>query len=885
MRGAKVWFWFSLGAIFLACSPDPERVNFAYLRSPSFFRADTTLSDHPFCKDTQNFASPEECAKIKKYQLTWVRPEDTVGLIGYRIYLDTTDPRLPGKHWNDFKDKPEFASIIVESKALKDTLVFIFGRDGFRQDTLKPGSRKIFVLDSSSREDEVTGNLDFGLVPVYSGDATPGQPQFAYFQTRDKMPPDGFHPAFVPRATQVEIAWERPTDRVSFFNLSQDTGMIVGYSIEVQLDGSVIPEKRKSFSPRILSYHVGEEDKLAGTKRVYDSTLEKFTFSVPDSNRSAKRVSPLLSDSLHLVIGDIRPLDTLKVLLYAIDSSGNRNINAMEIITLVTTDTTQPSKPVMSVDSLTQNGFRLTWLASRDSLRDGDTRLQGPKANFNIQQYRLIRTLIRDSTARTTSLDRVDTTILIDSLGNGKLDTFKLAMKFLPPGTLFHMRLSAIDRSGFESQTDTLSVRTQSVRFAGADSALECPKGFIPVPRGKFRLGDTTAVSSADEKPSAFVTMGPYCIEPYEHRDSTGRRFVTNVTYKQAEGICKSVDPAFETDLCSEIEWERACEGPDATNLAHGIQSEGSNPSILQSSCNQGTNDSAMAMSFELRNSLCLTTEGVYDMAGNLSEWVRDPYVASAYSQSGRGDTVYHDFRFTDSTATDSAGGTAPPGIRGGNYLKTTFPQQSLTQNLARCSNRDYAAQVRPVFRKDCWSETGPKIAVIYASGLAGHRCVDVPNGVDPAKISEISPDAKDSTVILVFRAGVLHPDSVRLPLDTLFKGRKPLSAVLTTRSLAVVTFVSNKGAPPQTDTLDAKEMRDTSQAALERIFAREAGNPEWTVSRQDGRFEIKYQYAYSILGTKPARPYYSSRVIGFRCCSLAKPRAVPADTTAIAGN
>ncbi|MEO6097219.1 MAG: SUMF1/EgtB/PvdO family nonheme iron enzyme [Fibrobacteria bacterium] len=880
MRGAKAWFWFSLGAILLACSPDPDRVNYAYLRSPSFFRADTTFSDHPLCKDSQVFTTPEECSKVKKYQLTWVRPEDTARLVGYRIYLDTTDPNLPGKHWNDLKDRPEFASIIVQSKLLKDTLFFIFGQAGFRQDTLKPGSRKIFVLDSSKREEETTGNLDFALVPVYSGDATPGQPQFAYFQTRDKQPPDGFHPAFIPRATQVEIAWERPTDRVSFFDPSQDTGMIAGYSIEVQLVGKVIPEKKNSFRPKLLSYQVGSTDMLARTSMVFDS-VDKFVFSVPDSNRSAKRVTPLLSDSLHLVIGDVRPLDTLKVRLYAIDSSGNRNINAMEIVTLIATDTTQPSKPVMSRDSITQNGFRLWWLASSDSLRDGDQRLPGPKANFNIQNYRLIRTLIRDSTSRTTSLDRVDTTILIDSNGNGKLDTFKLSMKFLPPGTLFRMRLSAIDRSGFESLTDTMSVRTDSVRFAGTDSALECPKDFIPVPRGNFRLGDN-ASSSPDEKPAANVMMGPYCIEPYEHRDSTGRRFVSNVTYRQAEEICRSVDTAFATNLCSEVEWERACEGPESTNLTHGIQSEGTNASILQSSCNQGTNDSAMAMSFELRNSLCLTTEGVYDMAGNLSEWVRDPYVADAYSQSSRKDTVYHDFRFTDPTATDSTAGKSPPGIRGGNYLKTSFPQQSLTQNLARCSNRDFAAQVRPVYRAECQSESGPKIAVIYAPGLTGHRCVDVPVGVDPAKITEIRPD---SARILIFLSGVLKPVPDTLPPDTVFKGRKPVSALLTTRSLAVVTFVSNKGASEVTDILDAKEMRDTSQAALERIFTREAGNAEWTVRKQNGKFEIKYLYAYSIFGTKPAKPYYSSRVIGFRCCSLARPRQVPADTTVIAGN
>ncbi len=883
MRFSKAWLWFSLGAILLACSPDPERISFAYLRSPSFFRADTTFTDHPFCRETHPFAPAEECIKAKKYQLTWVRPEDTANLIGYRIYLDTTDPRAPGVRWNDLKDKPQFSSIIVQSLAPKDTLVFVFGNKGFKQDTLTKGSKKIFILDSVGREDDVSGNLDFGLVPVYSGDATPGQPQFAYFQTRDKQPPDVFHPSFTPRARQVDIAWLRPTDRVSFFDPSQDTGLIRKYVLEVKLTNNVTLAKKNSFRPTVLSYFVGERDETASASNSasYDSVLAKYTFTLPDSNHSSKRTHPVLADSLHLIIGNLQPFDNLTYRLLAIDSSGNPNTNAMEFFTVINTDTTQPTKPVQKADSVSRNSFILKWSASRD-LVEGDTGLiPGPVPNFNIREYHLTRILMRDSTAKTTSLDRVDTVVLIDTTNNGKSESFRIAMNFLPPGTTFSLRLAAFDRSGFESLSDTLTVRTDSVKFVGDDSALVCPKGFIPVPRGRFTLGDN-ASSSADERPSAPVVMGPYCIEPYEHRDSTGKRFVSDVTYDQAKEICGGIDTAFATQLCSEVEWERACKGPDATNLTHGIQSEGKDPSILQSSCNQGTNDSAMAMSFELRNSICLTTEGVYDMAGNLSEWVRDPYVANSYAQPGRKDTLFHDFAFSDTA------GNAPHGIRGGNYLKTTFPQQSLTQNLARCSNRDFAAQVRPIYRPDCLDETHLKIAVIYGAGLTGHRCIDIDSTLLGAAITEIIPNLADTTgaTLLAFVAGVKEPHTILLPAsaDTLFKGRKPISAVLTKRALAVVTFVSSKGAPEVVDTLDATEMRDTSQVALQRIFQREAANSEWTVKKADGKFAIKYLNAYTAMGTKPARPFYSSRVIGFRCCSLAKMRPLPVDTTVTAG-
>ncbi len=355
------------------------------------------------------------------------------------------------------------------------------------------------------------------------------------------------------------------------------------------------------------------------------------------------------------------------------------------------------------------------------------------------------------------------------------------------------------------------------------------------------------------------------------------------MTHEQAVEICAGIDSDFSTQLCSEAEWERACEGSDSIALPHGIQSEGGNPNILQASCNQGTNDSAMAMSLEFRNPVCLTTEGVYDMAGNLSEWVRDPYVSKAYLQ--RKDTLDHFFTFKDTSGEPYS----RPGIRGGNYLKTGFPQLSLTQNLARCSNRDYAAQVRPIYREECRDSTTRKIAVIYGSGLAGHRCFAIDTGLikNPDAVTEIKPDLADTsgTTLLAFLAGVKDPVHLSITPDTALKNLKPLRAVLTTRSLAAVTFVSSKTAIEHPDTLDALEMKDTSQAALERIFKREAPSPEWSVKKVDGKFAIKFLYAYTTQGTRPAKPFYSNRVIGFRCCSVAKAKAPPVDTTTVAAD
>lgn len=864
------WLAAALGFLAVSCSDDPERINFAYLRSPSFFRADTAATNHPLCDVPGAFSNPEECRKARKYKLSWLRPEDTANLRGYRIYLDTAPDK---KSWKSINEKPELASVIVTAHPLKDSIIFVFVDERkSRPDTLAKDGQRIFALDSAGREEEATGRLMFALVPVYGGNVTPGQPQFSFFKTTDKDPPDVFRPDYKPLATGVAAAWERPTDRVSFFDPSLDTGVITGYRLEVGLGGRRTAERMKAFMPSLKSFRVGDSDR---TSEVTDSAVEKdglpdrVFYRMPDGGRSAKRTQPLRADSMFLEIGGLLPQDTITLRLFALDSAGNSNANSMEKVSLRTTDTTRPSMPrlVVADTSLKQNEITIAWTASRDSIAGPDGKLiEAPERHRNIQSYRLTRTLLRAAGEKTTSLDKVDTTLALDT-ALAKRDTLKVRSRFLPPGTSFHFRVYAEDSSGFQSLADTVTVSTRKVVFSGADSALACPAGFVPIPRDTFTLGD--AAGQDDEKPALAKRMDAFCIEPYEHRDSTGKGFVTNVSYDQARDICRAIDTASGTDLCSEAEWERACEGGDlSAPLAHGIQSEEKNPSILQTSCNQGTNDSAMAFSFALRNSICLTTEGVYDMAGNLSEWVRDPYSAGAYKAIETRDSLDHGFTFADSA------GLGRRGIRGGNYLKPNINQAAEIQKLARCSNRDFPQQVRPRFRKDCRHPDSVKVAVLYGSGQAAHRCIDLGPHAGKA-ITELIPSPRDSTKLLVFVQGQTKVDTLGIPQDdTAFNAKRPLSARLTTRSLAAVVF-ENIADPTKTiaDTLDATEMRDTTQAGLAKIFNREAGNSGWAVRKKDGRFDVRflYAYAYETRGTVPAHGFYANRAIGFRCCSRPK--------------
>jgi len=880
--GFKCTAGFGLGALLLSCTSNPGGVSLDFLRSPSLFRADTTASDHSLCDQTNPVGSADSCRKEHKYQLTWERPEDTANFQGYRIYLDTVPD---DKKWADVQKHPELASVIVTRSPVHDTLVFVFTSDHKNlPDTLRPGQDRILALDSNGRAELSTGKLVFALVPLYSGGGAPGQPQYAYFVTTDRQAPDVFSPDIKPLPHGLRIAWERPTDRVSFFDPALDTGIIKGYRVELGLDGRKTPDRRNSFQPKLKSYRMGGSDSTAvvvDSLELINGAPDKMLFKLPDGHRSAKHTHPDATDSMYLEIEGMFPQDSLTVQLWAIDSAGNANDSAMPLVSLRTTDTTQPSMPKLGFDSLSRNSFIITWTAARDSVAGpGGSLTEADQPNANIMDYRLTRTMVRAPGERTTSLDRMDTTVQ-DSLFPTKFQ-FRIPVQFLPPGATYHLTLFAEDSSGYPSRIDTLDVTTPKVAFADSDTVLTCPPGFIPMPRGKFQLG-SNAFPGSDETPARPAAMAPYCIEPYEHRDSTGQRFVSNVTYDQAEAICEAISPEFATKLCSEAEWERACEGPTPdTSLAlrHGIQSEGNDPSILQASCNQATNDSDMAFNFSLRNPVCLTTEGVYDMAGNLSEWVRDTYVANAYG-SLSGDTLHLDH----STIFADSGERPPHSLRGGNYLKPDRVQLSVVQNLARCSNRDFPEQIRPVYRDSCRSEDKPRLVVIFGPGLEGYRCFTPTAPILASDVTDFVPAPRDDSAILAFHRGSTKVDTFPIPEDSTIRGKKPLSAQLTTKTLAAVKFerilpISTKDSVYD-DTLDATEFLDTTQAGLAKIFQREASNSEWTVHKEDGKYAIKYLYAYTQLGTKPALPYYSNRAIGFRCCSLAAKTVAPTDSVA----
>ena len=849
------------------CPTTPNSNNGDYLRSPITFRVDTLPALHPFCALGLSPLSVDSCQATRKYTLRWERPEDTAGLVEYRIYLDTNPPNASDKNWSQVRNDSTLANAIVPaSGGLLDSLPFLFDNAGFHPVHLVKGERRIVGFDTSGRND-AKGQLVFAIIAIYRNGAA-GQPRYTYIVANDHFQPFPLQPVYTPYDRSVEISWNRPLDPTSFFDPEADTGVIRNYVVRIVRGGILSAVRTGDFAPGI-HYENGGAD---WSSRVQADSFTTFRggkgwkFTLPDSLHVFNTLASDPRDSLRVILNGLTPRDTVDITLWAVDAAGNiTDTSSSAVNRIILTDTTEPVAPMLrALLGGGKNQIVYAFTASRDLVERDGSLVPADSPNANIMEYHVTRKLISGSSGGIASTN----TILSMTAKNRRDTVFVDTVRYLPPGSVYRIFVQAMDSTGHLSQADSLDDSTITVSFEGTDSGATCPTGFVPIPAGKFMLGDTASTADGDEKPSGFSPskqrfMGSYCIETYEHQlGSNSGIFQNRITWQDAANACRDLSPADSTHLCTEVEWERACEGADSLPLTYGFQSENANdPATLFSTCNIATGDSDMAKSQSLRNPTCLTREGVFDMPGNFAEWVLDPYSSTAYTKAG--DTLYPGRGLTDPA--DS--GTHV--FRGSYYLNSHLSSASKLRS-ARCSNRDYPTQLRPQPFKGCVDSTQALIVLTYTG--KDPRCLPVPDSLKNLKITSVAP-ARDSTQILFFVDGVAQPVTYTLPFNVNYKNAKPTAASFTPRSLAIVTFVNSQNGDLVVDTLDATEMIDTSDAGLSAIFNREAG-PPWSALRVNNRYAIRFLYAYSQLHSISARRQYSNAAIGFRCCSL--PRRPP---------
>jgi len=141
-----------------------------------------------------------------------------------------------------------------------------------------------------------------------------------------------------------------------------------------------------------------------------------------------------------------------------------------------------------------------------------------------------------------------------------------------------------------------------------------CPKGMVPVsgystPWFWIRLADGTH----KKKKGKLQRIDTFCMDIYEFPNIHHHLPRTEVSFLQAQELCRNEGKR----LCSEFEWERACSGINEWAYSYGPEKEnfrcntdgvveGDSGFIAPSGSHPG----------------CKNRWGVYDLNGNVSEWV-----------------------------------------------------------------------------------------------------------------------------------------------------------------------------------------------------------------------------------------------------------------------
>lgn len=153
-----------------------------------------------------------------------------------------------------------------------------------------------------------------------------------------------------------------------------------------------------------------------------------------------------------------------------------------------------------------------------------------------------------------------------------------------------------------------------------------CRHGFAYIPAGSFTMGSSSGGS--DQLPVHKVELDAYCIARTETTNQSylnlmgeasfvGPRLpVVNVKWQEAQDYCKKIGGSLPT----EAQWEKAAKGPKGH--PYGTHSGALNK-------NEANYDSTASVAV---GSYPPNGYGLYDMTGNVAEWIQDWYWDEAYA-------------------------------------------------------------------------------------------------------------------------------------------------------------------------------------------------------------------------------------------------------------
>lgn len=167
-----------------------------------------------------------------------------------------------------------------------------------------------------------------------------------------------------------------------------------------------------------------------------------------------------------------------------------------------------------------------------------------------------------------------------------------------------------------------------------------CPEGMEHVPAGAFQAGATgEQVGAAIGWPEPWNlprarqerTTEAFCIDRYEYPNERGEKPQVFTTFPDAVAACE----ARGRRLCTEDEWTKACAGPEGSLFPYGDTWK---PGTCNDEVEVG-DESGRAKAGA--NRACVSAYGVYDMQGNVSEWVSDTHEFKDSFRVLRGGTMW----------------------------------------------------------------------------------------------------------------------------------------------------------------------------------------------------------------------------------------------------
>lgn len=228
-----------------------------------------------------------------------------------------------------------------------------------------------------------------------------------------------------------------------------------------------------------------------------------------------------------------------------------------------------------------------------------------------------------------------------------------LPFLFLPFFFLTGTQSQEKEKIPFNSFTSVEGLKSAVIALEKEGKETKSEQDMVPIPAGEFLMGSNAGQD--DEKPPHKVYLDAYYIDKYE---------VTNAKYKQCvqAGKCSSPHvttyynmsefsnhPVVYVDwhqadaycrwagkrLPTEAEWEKAAKGEQGLVYPYGNTWDESkcnnwdyNGSLVSQMANMSSNRGTTPVGIFKE---CVSPYGVYDLSGNVWEWVNDWYDAKYY--------------------------------------------------------------------------------------------------------------------------------------------------------------------------------------------------------------------------------------------------------------